>query len=101
MPYNGPATDGPKPLASPAPPPAKYPPVGHELESLLSKARDLNKGESGMARISVRFEPYKALWHATASWSCGRRIDASDEEVALALAQLATLLDAELAALVS
>lgn len=25
MPYNGPAPDGPKPLASPAPPPPKYP----------------------------------------------------------------------------
>lgn len=75
--------------------------MDHELDQLLLKARDLNKGESGMARIAVAFDPYKAMWTASASWSCGRKIEAKDEYPAVALAQLEALLDLHRAALTS
>lgn len=75
--------------------------MNHELDQLLLKARDLNKGDSGMADIAVRFDPYDGKWIAQASWSCGRRIEGKNASPAVALSRLGTLLDAERAALVS
>jgi hypothetical protein len=50
MPYNGPAPDGPKPLASPAPPPAKYP---------LGQSDQEQKPMEYVASIKQRIDDYK------------------------------------------
>jgi hypothetical protein len=47
MPYNGPAPDGSKPLASPAPPPPKYPP-GHKVCQICGGGWD------GLRRMTAR-----------------------------------------------
>lgn len=52
MPYNGPAPDGPKPLASPAPPPAKYPPSPY-LPVYHSTRNNLTIFRLGSYRITL------------------------------------------------